>query len=100
MFHFRRGVGSGRALEALGGEVDVLQIVEVLKNRLAGVEGLGPAGSFGEKGEAVFDFGIEADGEHGGRLVVLYVYSKGEGMLNIERRTSNIERRREEVRDA
>jgi hypothetical protein len=78
MFYFRGGIGFSGSLETLGGEIDVFQIVQVLENRLAGVEGFGAAGSFGEEGEAVFDFGIEADGEHGRRLAVLYVYSKGE----------------------
>lgn len=38
----------------------------MFEDGLAGVESFGAAGLFGEKGEAFFDFGVEADGEHEG----------------------------------
>jgi hypothetical protein len=64
--------------EAIGKQIDVLQIVEVLKNRLASIEGLGAPGPFGQEGEAVFDFRIETDRKHEKRVAVIYVYSKRE----------------------
>jgi len=62
MLHFLGGVGLGGALEAICGQMDVLEVIQVLKDRLAGIESLGAAGQFGESRQAAFDFGVESDG--------------------------------------
>jgi hypothetical protein len=76
MLHVFRGIGPGRTLQPLGGQVNVLQILKVFEDRLTGVEGLGATGLLGQSLEALLGLGIESDGEHGQRRVPLYVYSK------------------------
>jgi hypothetical protein len=45
-------------------QVDVLKILEVAQDGLAGVPGFRAAGAFGQSFEALFDFGGETDREH------------------------------------
>jgi len=81
MLHFLCGIGLGRTLQTLRGQIDVLQVFEVFEDRLAGVEGLGASGLFGQKFQTPFDFGIESDGEQGGILLSLYTYIKRQNLI-------------------
>jgi hypothetical protein len=76
MLYVIRGIGLGRTLQPLGGQVNVLQILEVFENRFTRVEGLGATGLFGQSLEAFFDLGIESYSEHEITIGLLYVYSK------------------------
>lgn len=78
MLHFLGGISPGRALQALSGQINVLQVFQMLENRFTGVESLGAPGSFGQALQAAFDVGIESNGERKATLSKLYVYSKEE----------------------
>src|SRR5713226_9912155 len=52
------------AIQGALGHVQILEVVEVLNNGFAGVEGLGTAGAAGKFFEAFFDRFWEANGKH------------------------------------
>src|SRR6266851_2887186 len=54
----RNGLGSARfnRFHSLLGQINIFQIVKVLKDGLAGVVSLGASGALGEAREALFDF--------------------------------------------
>jgi len=52
-------------LQTLRGQMNVSQVVGVLENRFAGVEGLGASGPFGGAVRTAFDFGVGVGGGDG-----------------------------------
>src|ERR1700739_1253597 len=60
------------AVQRTLGKIDVLEILQVPEDRLAGIEGFGAAGALGESFQALFNGFRKADGQHG---TSLYKYS-------------------------
>jgi hypothetical protein len=78
MLYLRRRIDAFRMSQTVESQMGVLQVFQVFQNSFAGVKSLGPPGSAGESGEAILGLFVESDGEHGGNLAVLYVYSNSE----------------------
>ena len=55
-------------LHGIGGEVVILQVLQMLLDGLAHVECLGAAGFTGELGQTFFEFGLQTNRQHGGTL--------------------------------
>src|ERR1700690_154410 len=56
---------AANAVERTLGKIDVLQILEVLEDRLTGIKGLGAAGALSELFEPLFDGLGKTYGQHG-----------------------------------
>jgi hypothetical protein len=50
---------------SLLGQINIFQVLKILKDGLTSIVFLGAAGAFGEAGEALLDFFRKSDGEHG-----------------------------------
>src|SRR4029077_15436333 len=66
----RLGAPRANGRQALLGEVDVFQIVQMLEDGFAGVVSFGASGALGEAVEAFFDGFGKADSEHGIPLAI------------------------------